>query len=317
MEIGTLLTKPWQAPAVPENIAHGDMPGDRVCIGEEHIQKAATLFPELRDLLLAALTQNPHERAVVAVCGGSGVGKSEIASVLSYYLNELGVGSRVISGDNYPRRIPRDNDAERVRVFRCGGLRGLLDAGVYERAQADALRALWESDADADPAMTARYPWLAAYQQAGRKSLSSYLGTKNEIDFDEVSAILARFKRGENRIAFKRMGREATELWYDVEDVTGTRVLIIEWTHGNSDFIDGVDIPILLNSTPEETLAHRRARGRDGKTDSPFTTMVLEIEQGMLQRQAPKAKLILSKAGELMSYETYCQTMNGTQEGKR
>jgi len=66
-----------------------------------------------------------------------------------------------------------------------------------------------------------------------------------------------------------------------------------------------VDIPILLNSTPEETLAHRRARNRDGKTDSAFTMLVLELEQNLLKSQAHKAKIILSKSGELLSYSEY------------
>ena len=47
---------------------------------------------------------------------------------------------------------------------------------------------------------------------------------------------------------------------------------------------DRVDIPVLLNSTPEETKNHRRSRARDGKVDSAFTTMVLEIEQEMLDK---------------------------------
>ena len=80
---------------------------------------------------------------------------------------------------------------------------------------------------------------------------------------------------------------------------------MIEWTHGNSDFLQGVDIPVLLNSTPEETRAHRRARNRDGKIDSPFTTMVLEIEQKELDSCAHKAKLIISKSGELLRYDEY------------
>jgi hypothetical protein len=88
-------------------------------------------------------------------------------------------------------------------------------------------------------------------------------------------------------------------------------VLVIEWTHGNSDNYEGVDIPILLNSTPEETLAHRRARNRDGKTDSAFTTLVLELEQNMLKSQAHKAKIIVSKAGELLSYKEYEEVMEG------
>ena len=67
----------------------------------------------------------------------------------------------------------------------------------------------------------------------------------------------------------------------------------------------GVDLPVLLNSTPAETMAHRRERNRDGKVDSPFTTMVLEIEQGLLASQAHKAAMILSKSGELLSYADY------------
>jgi hypothetical protein len=72
---------------------------------------------------------------------------------------------------------------------------------------------------------------------------------------------------------------------------------------------DGVDIPILLNSTPEETLAHRRSRARDGAVDSPFTTTVLELEQALLHSQAGKARIIVSKSGELIDYDAYLKQM--------
>lgn len=303
------LTREWQVPALPESIPQGDMPGDKICITDEHRRKAETLFPKLKQLLWETLSHHPHQRAVVAVCGGSGVGKSEIALLLSYYLNQLGVGSYTLSGDNYPHRIPRDNDAERLRVFREGGLRGLVAAGVYTCEIGDTLRALWTQESDAQGELSLDYPWLAVYQRAGRRSLGEYLGTEKEIDFRQVSDIIARFKQGEDSLPLKRMGREATELWYDLVDVRQVRVLVIEWTHGNSDFIEGVDIPVLLNSTPAETLAHRRARNRDGKTDSAFTTMVLELEQQKLDAQAHKARLILSKAGELMDYREYRRRM--------
>ena len=51
------------------------------------------------------------------------------------------------------------------------------------------------------------------------------------------------------------------------------------YTHAHADHIMGIDFSIFLNSTPEETLAHRRARARDGKTDSAFTSTVLRLEQ--------------------------------------
>lgn len=288
-------------PSVPADIPHGDMPGDKICIGNEHVMKAQTIYPRLKECLSAL----DKRRAVIAVCGGSGVGKSEIASVLAYYLNWNGMGTYILSGDNYPRRIPRDNDIERLRVYRQGGLHGLTNCDLLTPEISAQLRCLWEEEKDADPAAAQQNPWLSVYQRSGYQALTGYLGTPRETDFAELSDILARFHQGADAIYLKRMGRETTELWYDKADFSAARVLIVEWTHGNSDYLEGVDIPILLNSTPAETLAHRRSRKRDGKTDGAFTNMVLEIEQKKLEAQAHKAKIILSKQGELLSYNDY------------
>ncbi|SFH66387.1 hypothetical protein SAMN04487830_104101 [Pseudobutyrivibrio sp. OR37] len=289
------------------DIPHGDMPGDKVEIGEEHVKKALVIMDSLMDQLDAVLDKDG--RAVITVCGGSGVGKSETASLISYMLNEQGIGAYTMSGDNYPRRIPMYNDAERLRIFRTEGVKGLVKAGEGSMEHFDILRKWQDEETDADKAHVAECPWAAAYIEAGRKGLEGYLGTKNEIDFDEVSSIVKAFKSGQNKIYLKRMGRTSSELWYEQIDFTNIQVLVIEWTHGNSDNYDGVDIPILLNSTPEETLAHRKARNRDGKTDSAFTMLVLELEQNLLKSQAHKAKIILSKAGELLSYAQYEELM--------
>ena len=135
--------------------------------------------------------------------------------------------------------------------------------------------------------------------------MAAYLGHPAEQDFAQLTEIVRQFKNGADAIWLKRMGRTDTELYYENVDFSAVRVLVIEWTHGNSDFYGGVDIPILLNSTPQETAAYRKLRNRDGKTDSPFTTMVLEIEQRLLEQQACKAAFILSKGGELLSYPQY------------
>ena len=290
---------------VPADIPHGDMPGDKVHIGPEHIAKANAVLPRLLPLLREALAASAHGRAVVTVCGGSGVGKSELASLLSSALAQRGVGSYTLSGDNYPRRIPQYNDAERVRVFRTGGVRGLIAHGAYSAETAAQLRALWADESDPDPALTAQHPWLAVYQSEGRKALKGYLGTPAEQDFAELGDIVTQFQNGAERLWLKRMGRTDTELWYDSVDFAAVRVLVIEWTHGNSDWYPGADIPVFLNSTPQETAAYRRLRSRDGKTDSPFTTMVLQLEQLLLDAQAHKAKLIVSKSGEILSYAEY------------
>ena len=301
-----LLAEGYDFPEITPDIPHGDMPGDKIEIGESHIAKAKVIFPEL----LKELQENGKEKAVLCVCGGSGVGKSEIASVLGYYLSSLGIRSYVLSGDNYPRRIPKYNDAERLNTFRRAGIRGMLLEGVYTEERGQVLRELQEREVDPDPKLIAEYPWLSSYIEYGKEALRCYLGTTQELDFEEISGILAAFKEGKECIFLKRMGRTETELWYSAVDFSETEVLIVEWTHGNSDYLKGVDIPILLNSTPEETLAHRRARNRDGKTDSAFTTMVLGIEQKKLHEQARKAKIIVSKDGELLNFAKYSEIMD-------
>ncbi len=247
------------------NIPHGDMPGDKIAIDEGHVQKAELLFPLVREAVEGVFAERGVRKAVVAVSGGSGVGKSEVASVLSFLLSEAGIRTYTLSGDNYPHRIPAENDAERQRV----------------------------------------------YDEHGEAGLRAYLGTQNEIDFALLNHIISDFRAGKSPIALKRMGRTPDELWYDDVDMEDVAVLVIEWTHGLNDNLQGVDVTVLLNSTPEETLAHRRARNRDGNVDSPFTMMVLGIEQDLLKSQAHKANFIVSKQGELLSFEDYENLMGG------
>lgn len=299
----------WMPCEVPADIPHGDMPGDKVQIGAGHIQKTNTIFPVLLPMLEKAVQTNDHGRVVISVSGGSGVGKSETASLLTYYLRQIGVGAYTMSGDNYPRRIPMYNDAERSRIFRVSGVRGLVDNGQYSAERGAILKELQQAELDADRKQIEAHPWLEVYQREGRNGLAGYLGTDQEQDFDEITNIVSQFKNGAETIWLKRMGRTDTEIGYEKVDFSEISVLVIEWTHGNSRNFRGVDIPILLNSTPQETREHRRLRNRDGKTDSAFTTMVLEIEQKLLESQADSAKIIVSKAGEILTYQQYRQLM--------
>ena len=145
----------WVPPEIPDlsAIPHGDMPGDKVNIHPEQVKKAAVLFPVLVKELGKVIAANPAHRAVVAICGGSGSGKSGMASLMAYYLRQAGVGTYVLSGDNYPRRIPAQNDAERFRVFRCGGIRGLLISGLYSDSVQQELTTLQQQERDSDPAL--------------------------------------------------------------------------------------------------------------------------------------------------------------------
>ena len=301
MDLQKIDLNNWQAPELSPDMPHGDMPGDKIKIDDGHIQKATTIFP----LLIKELKKENKDKVVVSVFGGSGVGKSEIASLLTYYLQDIGIGAYVLSGDNYPRRIPLYNDAERFSIFRAAGLRGLLKGKLYSKDVQTVLDELWKSETDPDPKQVAAYPWLASYQKAGRSALKGYLGTEKEQDYDEINEIIDAFKKGEEKIYLKRMGRSEDERWYDAIEFSNISVLVIEWTHGGNKALNGIDIPILLNSTPEETREHRRLRARDGKTDSAFTTMVLEIEQEELDDRAPYAKIIIAKSGEVLDPQSF------------
>ena len=301
--------KNWKPPILPESIEQGDMPGDKVVISEYHIDRANRIFPYLLEEIKKVKEESGNKKIVVAVCGGSGVGKSGIAAVLSYYLKEIGLGSYTLSGDNYPHRIPEYNDAERLHLFREGALKEMLKDGEYSKERFDIIHALQIEGEDADTENAKKYDWYKSYLKGGRKALEGYLGTENELGFKELEDILAEFKSGADKIWLKRMGRTDTQLWYEDIDFKDVGVLMIEWTHGNSDYYKGVDIPILLHSTPQETLEYRLLRNRDGAIDSPFTTTVLEIEQEMIKNQAHKAKIIIAKNGDRLSYTDYCKSM--------
>lgn len=306
----------WRMPEIDREIKHGDMPGDKVCIEESHIAKTKVVFPELLKQLPEIFKKNGRQRAVITVCGGSGVGKSEIASLISYCLEQAGISSYTLSGDNYPRRMPTFNDAERLHIFRESGLKEMIKEAVYTRERFEIIQKFQREETDADKRYINEFPWYEVYLNGGIRGLKTYLGTEKEIAFAELTEITSRFKNGEKKIWLKRMGRDNAELWYEEVAFEDAHILVIEWTHGNSDCYQGVDIPILLNSTPKETLAHRQARNRDGGTDSPFTMRVLEIEQEMLEKQAHKAKIIVSKQGELLDYEKYQLLMKAAKEAE-
>ncbi len=291
----------WTPPTLQQPLTYGDMPGDKIAVSSEHIEKANIIFPALLKKLDEDDCINKN-KIVIGVCGGSGVGKSEISSVISFYFEKRGMGSYILSGDNYPHRFPLYNDAERLSIFRKSGILEMVKSGVCNEKNIKILQKLQTVENDANEENTKNYPWLEYYINGGIKGLKSYLGTEKEICFNELNSIIDKFKQGDEKIHLKRMGRELSELWYEKVDFSKKNILIIEWTHANNINLLGVDVPVLLNSTPEETLAHRKARNRDNNVDSPFVTTVLKIEQELLQSRIDNAKIVISKSGQLLKF---------------
>ena len=151
---------------------------------------------------------------------------------------------------------------------------------------------------DANEEWTTLYPWLTIYQKYGDEALKEYLGTDRELRFFEVSSVLSAFKRGE-KIWLRQMGREVYEVWYREERTEDKEVLILEWTHGNSPLLTGIDLSIVLESTPEETLENRKKRNRDAAITSPFVARVLRIEQEKINAGMDMADFIQDMAGNI------------------
>jgi len=116
---GELSWKPGQIDL--HSVKTGDMPGDKIEINGSHFSRINKIFP----YILEELRSINGSTYVVSVYGGSGVGKSEIGSLLGHYCTLEGFNSYVLSGDNYVRRIPEENDRERLRIFETLGNKAL------------------------------------------------------------------------------------------------------------------------------------------------------------------------------------------------
>lgn len=197
--------------------------------------------------------RNAENRVVISIYGGSGSGKTTLATALQQYFLNDGTGCYLLSGDDYPHRIPKRNDEERLRV----------------------------------------------YKEAGEDGLRGYLGTKKEIDFARINEVLAAFHEGKDTITLRYLGREDGEISSEETDFSGISVLLLEWTHGGSDDLHGVDLPVFLESSPEETKERRIRRNRDENAASPFICRVVELEQEKLEVQRKNAGLIVGKDGSV------------------
>ena len=262
-------------------------------LAREQIRNAERLFP----LILEKTEERKEKKTIISVSGGSGVGKTGMAFLLQNMFEKQGKKSLIISGDNYPHRIPMYNDAERIARFRMSGLNGLITERLYTDEVKEKLLELQKAGRDAEEQEDMQ--WLSIYQKYGDKALTDYLGTDQELDYEAVSNLLMQFHGGTSQLLLRHMGRTPDDIWYDREDVSDTDILILEWTHGNSAYLQGVDISVVLISTPEETLENRKKRNRDTAIDSPFVARVLSIEQKKINDGLDRADIIQDMHGRI------------------
>ena len=262
-------------------------------LAREQIRNAERLFP----LILEKTEERKEKKTIISVSGGSGVGKTGMAFLLQNMFEKQGKKSLIISGDNYPHRIPMYNDAERIARFRMSGLNGLITERLYTDEVKEKLLELQKAGRDAEEQEDMQ--WLSIYQKYGDKALTDYLGTDRELDYEAVSNLLMQFHGGTSQLLLRHMGRTPDDIWYDRRDVSDTDILILEWTHGNSAYLQGVDVSVVLISTPEETLENRKKRNRDTAIDSPFVARVLRIEQKKINDGLDRADIIQDMHGRI------------------
>ena len=61
----------WTAPVIPEKIPQGDMPGDKIEIGEDHINKANLIFRELLGQIRELKKEDVLHRCTLEFCADS------------------------------------------------------------------------------------------------------------------------------------------------------------------------------------------------------------------------------------------------------
>ena len=147
-------------------------------LAREQIRNAERLFP----LILKKTEERKEKKTIISVSGGSGVGKTGMAFLLQNMFEKQGKKSLIISGDNYPHRIPMYNDAERIARFRMSGLNGLITERLYTDEVKEKLLELQKAGRDAEEQKDMQ--WLSIYQKYGDKALTDYLGTDQELDYE-------------------------------------------------------------------------------------------------------------------------------------
>ena len=285
------------------DIPGGDMPGDSVDINESTINNAKNLFTSVKEEIAGNIRNNPYGRTIISVAGGSGSGKTSLSAMLAYFLNTSGIGAYTISGDNYPHMIPVENDASRLRVFRHNGVRAVVDARLGSPEVFQEIKKFQERENETGHVEPVDKPWYQVYIAGGKAALNRHLGTPHEQNYNEINDVLNAFRDGAETIWLRRMGRDNTAFWYEEKNFANVSVLILEWTHGLSQFLTGIDTPIFLNTTPEETYADRKRRGRDGNTDTDLIKAVVEIEQRQLINEVSRARIIVSRSGHVITFD--------------
>lgn len=137
------------------------------------------------------------------------------------------------------------------------------------------------------------------YEENGVDGLFEYLGTPKEISFEEINYVIAEFKDGKQTIALRKLGRKDDTAYYEDVDIHNIRILIVEWTHGGSEYLSGVDLPVYIDSIPEDTLGRRLKRNRDQNAGSGLIQKVIKVEQEKLVQQSKNAKIVVGRDGNI------------------
>ena len=125
-------------------------------LAREQIRNAERLFP----LILEKTEERKEKKTIISVSGGSGVGKTGMAFLLQNMFEKQGKKALIISGDNYPHRIPMYNDAERIARFRMSGLNGLITERLYTDEVKEKLLELQKAGRDAEE----QEEWLSYFK---------------------------------------------------------------------------------------------------------------------------------------------------------
>ena len=128
---------------------------------------------------------------------------------------------------------------------------------------------------------------------AKRREDPQWLGPHVELNLELLEKNILEAVKGEKVITKPLIDYDQDDIFEEIVDLGGVKVLIAEGTY--TSLIRNVDQRIFIDRDYEETLAHRVKRNRGDEVGDPFVEGILETEHKIIAGHKHLADIIITK----------------------
>jgi len=128
---------------------------------------------------------------------------------------------------------------------------------------------------------------------ARRRADPAWLGPHVEVNMDLLDANLRDAREGHAQIAKPLVDYDANSISQETVRMEGVRVVIAEGTY--TSLLRHVDVRIFILRNQQDTLEHRRRRGRGTEAGDPFIEQVLDMEHKIIAGHRGLADIVITR----------------------